>query len=157
MKTFYDLQDIETTVKIKIALSAIVDNGAAHAKIICNNRILHNAPITDNVVINDSVNLLDTINLTVIISNKVYSSQQETAVVVDSVYVDGFEIIPRYNHCTEYINDHNQQITTNYLGYNGTWSLHIELPFYQWLHQQTGQGWLLQPHRKNPENHQKRY
>ena len=44
------------------------------------------------------------------------------------VEIDGFEILPKYQH----------------LCYENT--LHIDQPFYVWLHHVTGQGWLLDPY-----------
>lgn len=41
------------------------------------------------------------------------------------VYIDGLEILPKYQ----------------YLCYKN--NLHIDQPFYIWLHHVTGQGWLL--------------
>ena len=45
----------------------------------------------------------------------------------DVVNIDGFDILPRYKHLTA----------------NGM--LKINQPFYNWLHQVSGQGWLLRP------------
>ena len=45
----------------------------------------------------------------------------------DTVTVDGIEILPRYQH----------------LAVNGR--LTIPVPFYQWYHDVSGQGWLLKP------------
>jgi hypothetical protein len=45
-----------------------------------------------------------------------------------NVHIDGFEVLPKYQYlCYE-----------NYL--------HIDQPFYVWLHHVTGQGWLLDPY-----------
>ena len=157
MKNFYDLLDTDNTINVEIALSAIVDNGVPHAKVICNNIILFDSTLQNSVKLNIKLHVLDLVNLSVTMSNKVYNSALETAVLIDSISIDGIEVIPKFSYCSTSDNDHKQDIITNYLGFNGTWSLNMDLPFYQWLHQQTGQGWLLQPHRKNPENHQKRY
>ena len=46
----------------------------------------------------------------------------------DTVTVDGIEILPKYK----------------YLATGGT--LAIEEPFYCWLHNVSGQGWLLKPY-----------
>mgnify|MGYP003350133421 CR=1 FL=1 len=56
---------------------------------------------------------------------------------------DMINIIPKYNHLIDYQNDHNINTKTNCLGYNGKWSLTIDRPFYQWLHQARSQGWLI--------------
>lgn len=45
----------------------------------------------------------------------------------DQVTVDGIEVLPRYQ----------------YLAVNGR--LTILVPFYQWYHEVSGQGWLLKP------------
>jgi hypothetical protein len=45
----------------------------------------------------------------------------------DTVSIDGFEILPRYQYLAE-----NNKLT-------------IDKPFYQWLHHVTAQGWLLKP------------
>ena len=157
MKTFYDLQDIDKTIEIVINLSAITDNGIPHAKIVCNNKLLLDADINDSLIIKEKLDIMSLVNISVTLSNKTYNIEKETALIVDSITIDNIEIIPKYSHCTEYINDQNQSITTNYLGFNGTWSLDLDRPFYQWLHQETAQGWLLQPYEKNPQKYTKRY
>tara|TARA_Y100000389_G_C17437478_1_gene506418 strand:+ start:1421 stop:1894 length:474 start_codon:yes stop_codon:yes gene_type:complete len=157
MKTFYDLLDIDDTIDVEIALSAIVDNGVPHAKVICNNIILFDTTLQNSVKLRLKLHVLDLVNLSITMSNKVYNSEIETALLIDSICIDGIEVIPKFSHCSTYENDHDQNIVTQYLGFNGTWSLHMDLPFYQWLHQQTAQGWLLEPYEKSSKNHQKRY
>jgi len=46
----------------------------------------------------------------------------------DSVTIDGYEVLPRYQ----------------YLAENGM--LKINEPFYRWYHRASGQGWLLNPY-----------
>lgn len=36
-------------------------------------------------------------------------------------------------------------IHSNYLGWNGRWSLEFNTPIYQWLHRKLNMGWLLEP------------
>jgi len=45
----------------------------------------------------------------------------------DTVIIDGIEILPRYRHLAI------DQLLT------------LDKPFYQWYHQVSGQGWLLEP------------
>lgn len=45
----------------------------------------------------------------------------------DCVSVDGYEILPKYR----YLSTNNKLV--------------IAIPFYQWLHHASGQGWLLTP------------
>lgn len=47
--------------------------------------------------------------------------------VKDHVVIDGIEVLPWYQ----------------YLAQNGV--LHINEPFYRWLHRASNQGWLLEP------------
>lgn len=61
-------------------------------------------------------------------------------VILKSGRVDGIEIIPRYDYLAEYLGQ-----PTSYLDCAGKWQLTINRPFYQWLHQTTGQGWLFEP------------
>lgn len=49
------------------------------------------------------------------------------------VVIDGLEIIPKYQHLAT--------PPTDYLDFNGQWSLHIP-NFYPWYHTVTGQGWI---------------
>jgi len=86
--------------------------------------------------------LLDPINIDIEFKNKVYTTEYETAIIVD-ISIDNINIIPTYNHLVQYVNDHNQVVTSNYIGFNGKWTLTIDRPFYQWLHQVQNQGWLL--------------
>lgn len=45
----------------------------------------------------------------------------------DIVEIDGIAVLPRYRHLAQ----HGKLV--------------IDRPFYQWYHQVSGQGWLLQP------------
>ena len=78
-------------------------------------------------------------------NNKEYSAERETAVIIKNIQVDNIILIPKFEYLAEYINDHNNNDPTSYLGFNGTWILDINQPFYHWLHKHTGQGWLLTP------------
>ena len=59
--------------------------------------------------------------------------------------IDDFDVVPMWTQLAKYSNDSNVTAPTNYLGFNGTWSLEITEPFYRWQHKITGQGWLLKP------------
>ena len=37
------------------------------------------------------------------------------------------------------------QLISEYIGYNGCWTLNIDQPFYHWYHTATGQGMLIRP------------
>lgn len=132
MNNYSDLQVTELNLTMKLAT---VGNPDYTVKV--NNNI-----ITGNVI-NYSFGLLDTISIEVELRNKVYTADYETAVIIDQISIDNINIIPEYNQIITYINDHDYLNPTNYIGFNGKWTLTIDRPFYQWLHQAQGQGWLL--------------
>lgn len=133
MNNYSDLQVTELNLTMKLAT---VGNPDYTVKV--NNNII----ITGNVI-NYSFGLLDTISIEVELRNKVYTADYETAVIIDQISIDNINIIPEYNQIITYINDHDYLNPTNYIGFNGKWTLTIDRPFYQWLHQAQGQGWLL--------------
>ena len=51
--------------------------------------------------------------------------------------VNGLEVLPLYQHIAS--------PPTNYIDKLGIWKLEILLPFYQWYHDISGQGWILKP------------
>ena len=51
--------------------------------------------------------------------------------------VDGLEVLPLYRHIAS--------PPTHYIDKLGIWKLEILLPFYQWYHDISGQGWILKP------------
>ena len=75
--------------------------------------------------------------------NKHYTTEYETAVIIKRLSIDNIEIIPQYDYLADYDNDHDNNNPTHYLGFNGKWTLTIDRPFYQWLHQVQNQGWLI--------------
>ena len=89
--------------------------------------------------------LLEPIRITVTLYGKDYLEDSTRALVIESLRLDEFDIVPNWTQLAIYDNDKNDCQPTNYLGYNGHWTLDIDRPFYLWKHQITGQGWLLEP------------
>ena len=89
------------------------------------------------------IDLLTPFTITIELMNKDYNVDNETAVIIQRLSIDNIDIIPKYTHLAVYDNDHGFTDPTNYLGFNGKWTLTIDRPFYQWLHQARSQGWLL--------------
>jgi len=146
MKNFYDLQDISTTIDVVLELEVIDTNGEPTVEIFLNeSKLYEKCPLNGFRRFYTSLKLMDTAKLEISMSNKQYNAEKETAIIIKSLKIDNIEIIPTYNHLVDYQNDHNKNITTNYLGYNGKWTLHIDRPFYQWYHQVSSQGWILTP------------
>lgn len=139
MKTYSDLQAIDHQVHVQVTLEPI---GTPDTCIIVGPHRgggLLFQPVDFTV----SVPLLTPFIIQIELANKIYSDQQETAVRISRLCIDDVDILPRYLHLAQYVNDHAWKDPTDYLGFNGKWTLTIDQPFYQWLHQHSGQGWLL--------------
>lgn len=145
MKNFSDLLAIDRRLSLNITLDSITDNGAPRVGVFVNELCLLNSWLNESITLDYSVNLLDPINIKITMNNKEYSAERETAIIVKNIQVDNITLIPKFEYLAEYINDHNFNNPTNYLGFNGTWILDINQPFYRWLHEKTAQGWLLTP------------
>jgi hypothetical protein len=140
MKNYSDLQDIDRLIPVSICLEPV---GQPEIDIIVNNTVIDYRPMTNSVTVTEFVDLLSPINISVVLSNKIYTEEYETAVIIKRLSVDNIDLTPAYDYLANYQNDHGNNNPTNYLGFNGKWTLTIDRPFYQWLHQVQGHGWLL--------------
>jgi hypothetical protein len=98
--------------------------------------------LSDNKIIDYQIDLLKPFSVVIELRNKQYILDYETAVVV-KLSIDNIDIIPKYDYLAEYDNDHDYHTPTSYLGFNGKWTLTFDRPFYHWLHENSGQGWLF--------------
>jgi hypothetical protein len=89
------------------------------------------------------VNLLDLFLINIELKNKIYTLDYETAIIIRQLSIDNINLIPKFDYLANYDNDHNNNNPTNYLGFNGNWSLTFDRPFYQWIHLHTAQGLLV--------------
>lgn len=139
MNNYLDLTDIDQRLGCILALEPI---GTPEISV-CIGSNYSSCKLFKPVLIEVFVDLIQPFAVTVELTNKIYDANSETAVIIKSLQVDGLELIPRFNSLASYRNDHHNNDPTNYLGFNGKWTLTVDRPFYQWLHQATGQGWLL--------------
>ncbi len=146
MKTFSDLLATDHYITVRVTLKSIKHNGAPGATVRVNNMITEFIQLTETSVVTEYIDdLSDPIDIEISMCDKIYDEHKETAVIIDSISIDGFEIVPNWTHLAEYNSERGPQGPTSYLGFNGSWRLHIDQPFYQWRHRVTGQGWLLEP------------
>jgi hypothetical protein len=145
MKKFSDLLAIDPKIDLCIHLEPVAHNGYPEFWISVNDKIIEQGTLTHSLTKHCEIDLLDTIKLEIGMKQKSYSAEKETAVIIRSINIDGFEIVPNWTHLAIYQNDHNNGSPTSYLGFNGAWRLDIPEPFYRWRHRVTGQGWLLEP------------
>jgi hypothetical protein len=147
MKTFSDLLAIDHKIDFFVCLEPVSDNGNPEFWVSINGKNILQGYLTNSIEKHHAVDLLDPIRVEIGMKGKRYSALQETAIIIKSIQIDGFEIVPNWTHLAVYKNDHDDESPTSYLGYNGTWILDIPISFYRWKHQITGQGWLLEPAR----------
>lgn len=145
MKNFLELLATKPGIVLKMQISAISENGDPNCWIRINNELFYDDVLTNPIHIERLYPLTQPLRVEVGMRNKKYSAEKETAVLISSLNIDGFEIVPNWTHLATYTNERNNELPTAYLGFNGTWVLDIPVPFYQWHHQVQGHGWLLQP------------
>lgn len=140
MNNYYDLPGIDTLMAITVELEPI---GIPTVSLCINRDTTEYAELNSSIIVTNFISLLDPLSVSIVLSNKTYTLEKETAIVIKRLQIDNINIIPQYDYLANYINDHNNNNPTSYLGFNGKWTLTIDRPFYQWLHQVQGQGWLL--------------
>ena len=139
MKTYSDLQAIDQRLHCHVELEPV---GNPEVAVIING-VYGGGKLFQSVVFDINTDLLKPFTIEIELRNKTYSMEHETAVIVKQLQIDGIDLVPRFDYLAVYDNDHNNTDPTSYLGFNGKWTLTIDRPFYQWLHQAQGQGWLL--------------
>jgi hypothetical protein len=140
MKTYSDLQAIDTRLHLHIELEPV---GTPDITVFVND-IINDYPALSNIILLDyHIDLLDLFSINIELRNKHYTTKYETAVIIRRLSVDNIDIIPQYDYLAEYVNDHSNNNPTSYLGFNGKWTLTFDRPFYHWLHEHSGQGWLI--------------
>jgi hypothetical protein len=142
MKNFLALLATDPRLDLTIGITPV---GYPDTEIWVNQNLMYQGPLSGTLDISTKLPLLSVLSIAVTLKNKIYRSDSETAIVLNNISIDGFDIIPAWTHLARYTNDHGLTDPTSYLGFNGEWKIEIENPFYQWRHQVTGQGWLLRP------------
>ena len=145
MKSFCELQAIKKEIEIAVILSPIKDAQLPTVLLKINKKQLFNGEVNEKLRLTSKINLLEKIDIEIKLLNKNYKTSGDTAVIIDSLTLDTFDIVPNWIQLATYENDQNILQPTNHLGFNATWNLKINEPFYRWRHRITGQGWLLEP------------
>lgn len=139
MKNYLDLQDIDHRLHCCLHLEPV---GTPEVSVIVGNNFA-GGQLFKPLQVEFDLNLLEPFVVQIELKNKVYDINNETGVVIKKLQIDGIDLVPQFDYLATYQNDHNNTNPTSYLGFNGKWTLTFDRPFYQWLHQATGQGWLL--------------
>ena len=142
MNNFSDL--LATDLHLDLVLIA-EPVGYPDVEIWIDQQLIHQGQSSEFITVSKQLPLLSGFSIMVKLKNKVYTSESETALVLNNLSIDGFDIIPQFTHLAKYTNDHAFTEPTSYIGFNGEWRLEVTKPFYQWQHEITSQGWLFQP------------
>lgn len=142
MKNYLDLLGTDLYLDLVLVVDPV---GAPETEIWINQQLICQEQLLESITVSEQLPLLSEVSITVKLKNKVYDSASETALILKKLSIDGFDIIPNWSQLANYVNDHNINSPTSYIGFNGEWKFQIPQPFYQWKHQVNGQGWLLQP------------
>lgn len=145
MNSYLDLLDTDIQIPIHLIVNPIVENGIPRCCIKINNRDVFYGQLTHAKSLEHSIELLDPVCISIHMDNKIYSSEKETAVVVQSLKIDNIELTHFTTDPISYSKDQTNDYIGFYLGFNGLWQYTINKPFYQWYHTATGQGWLFEP------------
>ena len=146
MKNFSDLLATDLHLDLVLIAEPI---GTPDVEIWISQQLIYQGQLSEPVTVATQLPLLLDFSISVNLKNKAYSSDSETALVLNKLSIDGFDIIPNFTHLANYANDHDFKEPTSYIGFNGEWKLEVTKSFYQWRHEITSQGWLFQPCRIN--------
>jgi len=147
MKSFYDLLDTNNRLHYNIAVKPLFKTRPPVVSITINDETIHDGGIQNTLKHKGSFAPQDSLSLVIRLYGKHYNLDHVSAVVLESFTVDGFEVKEHMTHRSSYVHDsmdkHNG--ITDHIGWNGTWSFKIDVPFYHFKHLITNRGWLLQP------------
>ena len=139
MKTYSDLQGIDTRLLLHVELAPV---GTPDVRTSINGIVTDHPGLSKNINLHYNVDLLDLFSIEIELSNKHYTLEYETAVIIKQLSVDNIDLLSKV-YLANYVNDHSNTRPASYLGFNCKWTLTFDRPFYQWLHQHSKQGWLL--------------
>jgi hypothetical protein len=145
MNNFSELLATEVDLPVMIVLEPVFDTQPPHTVITVAQQVLFSGQLTQPVTLSCCVDLLTQFEISIELINKNNYKDYTSAVVIAQLSIDSHDLVPQWSHLAHYSNDGNYNLPTTHLGFNGTWKLTINEPFYHWWHRATGQGWLLTP------------
>lgn len=115
MKNFSELLDTRADLELVVELSSLSDQ--SWCTVLINHQTIDMIEPLNSVLLSYRLDLLQPLDLTL-----------TGPITVKRITVDGFDLWPEY-------------------GWSDAVGQHVQIrqPFYQWLHDVTGQGWLLKP------------
>lgn len=145
MKTFSDLLATKIENQIFLQITPVSANGFPSVWVSINDRVVYRGLLQSMICVKQEFALASRLKVEIGLEHKQYSAERETAVIIDSLRINSFELIPGWSHLACYINERHVNEPASYLGFNGVWCLETDDCFHRWWHRSTGQGWLLDP------------
>lgn len=127
MKNFSELTAIKPTLMLDISLLLVAVDQCDYTVII-NGETVSTGLLTSSAEFKKQIELTEVIDISISVKNR----QHPQAIIISGLYIDGYEVMPTYQHLA--------MPPTNYIDFTGVWSLTIP-NFYPWYHEITGQGW----------------
>lgn len=124
MNNFSEITAIDTAGQLTVELKTVVHG-----------RCIHWTMLNEHTVESSQAVLkFDLFSPIVLKINLIWFKEGTSGVEIQSLKVNGLEIMPRYQHLASK--------STNYIDQLGLWSLEIPSPFYTWYHGISGQGFI---------------
>ena len=126
MKNFSEATAIKPTLTVKVKFT-VTPLGQVPCLIKLGSKTLYEDTIKEAQTFDLDLPLTDPIDLSV----QIYRHHPDAVVL--ALTIDGYEILPKYQHLAT--------PPTDYVDFNTTWTFKIP-SFYPWYHGITGQGWI---------------
>ena len=130
MKNFLDLPDTDLDIQIHVA----AHRGSPQVRVTVNNhQPITVIPSAAGAQLHYRVPCRDCLTI-----GLDFVGPDTSAALITRVRVDDFDFVPGYTHWAQYCSS-----PTTLLDQPGRWCIQLDRPFYCWLHEVTGQGWLF--------------
>lgn len=143
MKTFCDLLATETSISIEMELRPEFELFAPQVTVAVNG-VLDSFELRSLRCLQWQVPLLDLIDIKIQVEHDDRLDHRR-GVEIARVDIDKKILMPQHCRLAELSDNLVQYAPTNHIVQHGCWSLRIDRPFYQWYHDISKQGWLLEP------------
>lgn len=128
MKNFYESTDIKSQLTLDVSLT-LTPVEQCYCIVTINGVELFSGILKRTTKLDYTSPLEDPLNFKIAVERR-----HPQAVIVDNITVNNHSIMPLYQHFAS--------PSTNYIDFNGDWTLNIP-SFYTWYHTATGQGWIV--------------
>ena len=147
MKKFYELLDTRFPLRATVVLKPITEMPPMINLKINGRQVYEGHPKTETKIEHEIFNN-ENVRIELMISDKKYTDNRDSAVLLDSLVIDGVEMSTHASLNAVYQTDQAWGVykgVTTHFGWNGTWIFDPGKPFYHVKHEIKNYGWLLSP------------